>query len=128
MQKKKIALKMLAGEYAVSRLAADAAIPAWADGDGFVTISRSDAELSVVCLGGRVPAATQSDPGWSCLRFIGPFAFDDTGIVLAVIQPLSENGIGVFVVSTFDGDHLLLKQTDVARARALLLQAGHTLA
>ena len=127
MRKKKIALKMLEGEYAVSRLAPGEAIPDWADGDGFVTISRSDEELSVVCRAARVPSAVRSDQGWRCLRFVGPFAFDDTGIVLAVIQPLSENGIGVFVVSTFDGDHLLLKMDVIERARALLLEAGHSL-
>jgi hypothetical protein len=43
-----------------------------------------------------------------------------------VIRPLSENGIGIFVVSTFDGDHLLVSQADSERAVALLAGAGHT--
>ena len=64
---------------------------------------------------------------WTCFKLQGPFAFGETGIVLSVIRPLSENGIGTFVVSTYDGDHLLVKAADRLRARELLLQAGHRL-
>ncbi|MBV7534987.1 ACT domain-containing protein [Duganella sp. sic0402] len=122
-----ITLEQTNGDYAVCRLAPDAALPAWADGGGFVTISRSAHELSVVCLTERVPADTQQESGWTCLRFVGPFAFGATGIVLSVVRPLSEGGLGVFVVSTFDGDHLLLKTSDMAKAAALLERAGHVL-
>lgn len=123
-----INLEMAAGEYAVSRLPAQADIPNWADGNGFVTISRSAFELSIVCLAERVPAGTATESGWCCFRFVGPFAFGATGIVLSVVRPLSEGGLGVFVVSTFDGDHILIKQTDLPHALALLQVAGHSVA
>ncbi|MBD8567015.1 ACT domain-containing protein [Oxalobacteraceae sp. CFBP 8763] len=123
-----IKLEQAHGEYAVCRLEPNAVIPAWADGPGFVTISRSEHELSIVCLAERVPENTQKECGWTCLRFVGPFAFGATGIVLSVVRPLSEGGLGVFVVSTFDGDHLLLKTNDMPNAVALLGQAGHVLA
>ena len=122
-----LTLELAEGEYAVSRLNADAPIPAWAEGRGFVTVSRSDWELSIVCLAQRVPEGTPTEAGWCCMRFVGPFAFGATGIVLSVVRPLSEGGLGVFVISTFDGDHLLLKQADMPRARALLENAGHSL-
>jgi uncharacterized protein len=123
-----INLEMAKGEYAVSRLEPHAAIPSWADGDGFVTISRSAFELSIVCLAERVPAGTVTESGWCCLRFVGPFAFGVTGIVLSVVRPLSEGGMGIFVVSTFDGDHILIKQTDLPNALATLKVAGHIVA
>lgn len=122
-----ITLELADGEYAVSRLGATAAIPAWADGRGFVTISRSAFELSILCLAERVPGGVNTETGWKCLRFVGPFAFGATGIVLSVVRPLSEGGLGIFVVSTFDGDHLMVKQADWPRARALLENAGHVL-
>ena len=129
MQKEihQIELEQAQGEYAVCRLAPNAAIPFWADGTGFVTISRSAHELSIVCLAERVPADTQYENGWTCLRFVGPFAFGATGIVLSVVRPLSEGKLGVFVISTFDGDHLLLKTDDMPKAAMLLSQAGHVL-
>lgn len=123
-----VTLQQLAGDYAVARLGRDEAVPAWADGDGFVSVSRSDEELSVVCRSDRVPASVRHDAGWTCFKFRGPFAFDETGIALAVIRPLSEADIGIFLVSTFDTDYLLIKTENAARARALLEQAGHTLA
>lgn len=120
-----ITLQPLPDTYAIARLAPASALPAWADGPGFVSITRTADELSIVCLDHRVPAGTQADRGWQALRFVGPFAFGATGIILSVIRPLSENGIGVFVVSTFDGDHLLVQQADSGRAMALLAGAGH---
>ncbi len=124
---KHIALKRLDGVYGIARLAPDTPIPAWADGPGYVSITRSDDELSIVCLAARIPEDVRRDTGWRCLKFQGPFAFDQAGILLAVIEPLSRNGIGVFVVSTFDTDHLLLQEADIARAEHLLAAAGHTL-
>jgi uncharacterized protein len=118
-------LKKLAGAYAVARLEANSHIPAWADGDGFVSIGRTEDELSIVCLQERIPTATRKDRNWTCFKFQGPFAFGETGIVLSVIKPLSENGIGIFVVSTFDGDHLLVKTEDAVTAELLLVANGH---
>jgi uncharacterized protein len=123
----RITLEHAKGDYAISRLPPDAAIPGWADGPGFMTISRSAHELSVLCLTDRVPHGVVSEAGWACLRFVGPFAFGATGIVLSVVRPLSEGRIGVFVVSTFDGDHILVKQADLESARTLLVDAGHNL-
>ena len=122
-----ITLEQAAGDYAVSRLDARSPIPAWADGDGFVSISRSQHELSIVCAAARVPPGTVSEAGWRCWRFVGPFAFGATGIVLSVVRPLSLGGLGVFVVSTYDGDHLLLKTQDLPAAIQLLNDAGHVL-
>lgn len=122
-----ITLKRLGGSYGIARLDPTSPIPVWADGEGYVSITRSDDELSIVCLSQRIPEDVRRDTGWRCLKFQGPFAFDQAGILLAVIAPLSRNGIGVFVVSTFDTDHLLLQEADTARAEQLLAEAGHTL-
>lgn len=121
-----IKLQTLDGAYAISRLDATEAIPAWADGGGFVSISRTDDELSVVCLADRVPGDVKSDGGWTCFKLVGPFAFNETGIALAVIKPLAEAGIGIFLVSTFDTDYLLVKSSDAANAQRLLADVGHT--
>lgn len=123
----KIRLRELTGSYAICRFDAASLIPAWADGEGFVSISRSDDELSVVCRADRVPGDVKQDIGWTCYKFIGPFAFDETGIVSSVIGPLSDAGIGIFVISTFDGDHILIKESDVGRAAPVLTGAGHML-
>ncbi len=122
-----VTLTELYGDYAVARLDRGEPLPAWADGDGFVSISRTDDELSVVCRAGRVPASVRHQAGWICFKLVGPFAFDETGIALAVIRPLSEAGVGIFLVSTFDTDYLLIKSENAELARELLTAAGHRL-
>jgi len=122
-----VKLRLLNDVYGVARLRPSDPVPAWADGEGFVSISRTDDELSIVCRQDRIPRDVQLDGGWSCFKFRGPFAFDETGIVLSVIEPLSTHGIGIFVVSTFDGDHMLVKSGDLEKARGLLANAGHSL-
>lgn len=122
-----IALKRLEGDYGVARLAADAPIPPWADGPGLVSATRTDDELSVACRAERMPPEVRADRDWVCWKFEGPFAFDEHGILLAVVRPLSEAGLGVFVISSYDTDHLLLKSAAAPQAEALLKAAGHRL-
>ncbi|MCE7029510.1 ACT domain-containing protein [Jiella avicenniae] len=123
-----VTLRVLAGSYAISRLAPDAAIPDWADGPGFVSIGRTAEELSILCEAERVPFGIRSEPGWSGFRFVGPFAFGETGIAAAVLQPLADAGIGILLVSTFDTDHLFVKTEQAGRAAEALTAAGHVVA
>lgn len=122
----KLKLRFVPGRYAVTRLGADAAIPAWTSGPGFCAIIRADDELTIVCSDTRVPDGVEAERGWICLRTVGPFDFQATGIVQSLIAPLSSNGIGVFVVCTFDGEHLLIAEPDRDRAIGLLIAAGHS--
>ena len=118
-----LVLRRLAGDDAVCRLGASEAIPPWAEGAGFVSVSRSDEELSIRAE--RVPAAVRQDAPWTGFALQGPFECGQTGIVLAMVAPLAAAGIGVFVVSTFDGDHLLVKAADAGAAVQQLRAAGH---
>lgn len=124
-------LRILDGDYSVSRLPIAAPIPQWADGDGFVSISRATDELSIVCLSRRVPQSRevewQSESGWTCLQLVGPFAFTLTGILLAVLKPLAEASVGIFAVSTFDTDYVMVKHHQLPDTVAALANAGHTI-
>ncbi|MBB6251042.1 ACT domain-containing protein [Nitrospirillum iridis] len=120
-----ITLRPLNGRYAIAQLPPDAPIPSWWDGEGFTALARNDEELTLICPQERVPAGVKSDHDWMCLKFVGPFAFDQAGILLSVIRPLSEDGIGVFVTSTFNTDHLMVKAENRDRALSLLTAAGH---
>ncbi len=118
-------LEILDGEYAVSLLPADQAAPEWVHGEGFSNLSYCDDELSIVCRRDRVPPDVEHEGEWTAMKLTGSFAFDETGVVLSVVRPLSEDGLGVFVVSTFNRDYLLVKTKDLARAKASLSAAGH---
>jgi hypothetical protein len=117
----------LPGDYAVSRLAPDGTLPSWVKGSGFVNVSYCEDELSIVCQSDRVPSGTQSEAGWTALKLTASFEFDEAGIVLSVIKPVSEADLGVFLVSTFYRDYLLIKTNDLDQASALLSNAGHSI-
>ena len=54
----------------------------------------------------------------------GPFAFDQTGILLQVLEPLPATRIGIFAVSTFDTDYVLVKDHHLQAARQVLVESG----
>jgi hypothetical protein len=123
----KLRLVVLPDLYAVCRLDKDAAVPAWASWGEFSSITRTGEELSVVCPQNLVPDSIQCERGWRCLRVAGTMDFSMIGVVASMVTPLVEAGISVFVVSTFDTDYMLVKENDLARARAALQAAGHIL-
>lgn len=118
-------LRVLHGTYAVCQLSSTSPIPAWADGEGFITISRSDEELSIVCPEARVPTDAKAARGWRALKLEGPFEFSLTGILASVLGPLAEAKIGIFTVSTFDTDYVLVKAAHLEAALKVLESAGH---
>lgn len=120
-------LAQLPGRYAVCRLPADAGTPAWADGE-FVCVTRTVEELSVVCREDAVPEGVRCERGWRCLRVAGTLDLSLVGVLASLLVPLAEAGVGVFCVSTFDTDYLLVREADVDRAMPALREAGHRVA
>ncbi|MFN3703039.1 ACT domain-containing protein [Thermomonas sp.] len=117
---------LLPDTYAIARLDPAAPVPPGVlDGPGFSTISRTADELSLVCPEARMPAADRVEGGWRVLRLHGPFAFDEVGILSALLAPLAAARIGIFAISTFDTDYLLVKAEALATAQAVLAAAGH---
>ena len=115
----------LPGQFAVVRLAPEDPVPLWAMTGAFFSVTKTDDELSIVCDQGNVPPGLTCSMDWSCLKVVGPFAFDETGVIAAITSAIAAAGIGVFVLSTFDGDHLLVKETDLQTATAALQREGH---
>jgi hypothetical protein len=119
--------RQLRGSYAITRLAPDAPIPAWATSREFISITRTADELSIVCPAGNIPTDIAAGPRWACLRLEGPFLFSQTGVLLSFIQPLSGNGVPIFAVCTYDTDYVLIQEEHMGGVVELLRQAGHEL-
>lgn len=119
-----LALRLLPGRFAVCRLPAGSAIPGWFEPRGFASASWSADEVSLTCAQTQVPEGVPCERDWRCLMLQGPFAFDLTGVLLRVLQPLAAAGIGIFAVSTFDTDYVLVKETALERALAALANSG----
>ncbi len=116
------------GDFAICRLHRDAPLPAWAFGGGFVSITRTDDELSVVCRQGAVPGGVRCERDWRCLRVAGTLDLSLVGVLASLVVPLADAGISVFAASTFDTDYLLVKEMDAIRAGEVLRCHGHVIA
>jgi hypothetical protein len=126
-QRHSLKFRSLGESYAILRLEPDAATPAWAAQGEFNSISRTADELSIVCPAINIPATIRSPLRWMCLKLEGPFPFSVTGILLSFIQPLSDNAIPIFAVSTYDTDYVLIQEEFSQKALAILREAGHEL-
>ncbi len=91
----------------------------------FWTVSRTPDELSVLCRAEFVPEGVPTQKGWSALKLHGPFDFALTGILLSVLEPLAAARIGIFAVSTFDTDYVLVPGEHLGAAQQVLRDAGH---
>ncbi|MCB9384490.1 MAG: ACT domain-containing protein [Bryobacterales bacterium] len=118
-------LTVMDGRYAVCRLAADAPAPDWVPGGGFVSITRTAEELSVVCPQGAVPEGVPQEKDFRILKVEGPLDFSLTGVLAGLSGALAEAKISLFAVSTFDTDYILVRDADLARALEALTAAGH---
>lgn len=125
MPQHQLRFRQLSGTYAIVRIAPDAPVPDWATKGEFTSITRSADELSIVCPTENLPPDVRSSHRWICLKLEGPFAFSLTGVLLSFIEPLSDNGIPIFAIATFDTDYVLVQEESSATAIKLLTRAGH---
>ena len=120
-----LTLTLLEEHLAVCRLDAAAGVPAWATAASLFSVTRTADELSVVCPERLVPDDIGCEKGWRVYKLEGPFEFSEVGILSAVAVPLAEAGVGVFAVSTFDTDYVLVKEERVDLAASALRGWGH---
>lgn len=123
-----LTLSVLPQTFAVCRLDPAAEIPAALLPSGFVSITRTADELSLVLPEEVVPGTWRAERGWRCLKVQGPLDFALTGILAALSTPLAQAGISTFALSTYDTDYLLVRAADLDRALCVLAGHGHILA
>lgn len=123
-----VVLRLLAERLAVCRLPTSAPWPAPTSLEGCWSVTRTEAELSVVCPEEAVPGGdhVRVEQGWRALEVEGPLDFSMVGVMAGITAPLADSGVSVFVISTFDTDYVLVKSTAITHAIAALRAAGHT--
>lgn len=122
-------LTLLPGTLAVCRLPPNVPPPNWAlAGAGFLALTRTPAEISVVVASEAVPERVPREDGWRAVRVDTPLDFSMTGVLASLAVPLADAGVSIFAISTHDTDHLLVKDADASRAMAALEGAGHRFA
>jgi hypothetical protein len=118
---------VIPGTWAIIKLPPEAQIPSWAgEATGFVAITRTAEELSIIAPREVIPTAIDAPVDWSLIKVHGPFSFAAVGVLASFGTPLANAGISIIAVSTFDTDYVLVRSGDEGAARQTLIVAGHT--
>ena len=92
----------------------------------FCFTGRTDEELSLVCPSEDVPDnVLVRDDGWSGFRIEGELDFSLIGILSRISGILAENRIGIFAISTYNTDYVLMKKENVDKAATALIEDGY---
>ena len=94
----------------------------------FYFIGKTDEEVSLVCRTEDTPSVTiERDDGWRGFRIQGILDFSLVGILSKLSGILAENNIGIFAVSTFNTDYILVKAENFEKALSVLSAAGYNI-
>lgn len=92
----------------------------------FCFIGKTDDEISLVCRTEDVPEHTLArEDGWKGFRVDGVLDFSLTGILSGLSSVLADNKIGIFAVSTYNTDYILVKDKDFEKAMEALAHKGY---
>ncbi|MBQ1896667.1 MAG: ACT domain-containing protein [Lachnospiraceae bacterium] len=92
----------------------------------FFFVGKTDEEISLVCRTEDTPsAAVAREDGWKAFRIEGELDFSLVGILSKISGILADNNIGLFAVSTYNTDYVLVKKENFDRAMAVLTTAGY---
>ncbi|MDE6814705.1 MAG: ACT domain-containing protein [Lachnospiraceae bacterium] len=92
-------------------------------------VGKTDEEISLVCRTKDTPADTaERDGGWWGFRIEGVLDFSLIGILSKLSAILAENKSGIFAVSTFNTDYILVKAKNFDHAMTVLAAEGYEVA
>ena len=93
----------------------------------FYFIGKTDEEISLVCRTEDTPQETvERDDGWRGFRISGVLDFSLIGILSKLSGILAEKKIGIFAVSTYNTDYILVKEENFEKALLALEEEGYT--
>lgn len=125
MGNNKFTLSVLTEEYAICKLDPGHDIPEWVKRNDFWSVTKTQNELSIVCLEDKVPEDVKAESGWRILEVEGPLDFSMTGVLNCLTKPLADLKISVSVVSTYLTDYLLIHSKDLKPAIEVLRAQDH---
>ncbi|HMD88131.1 MAG TPA: ACT domain-containing protein [Anaerolineaceae bacterium] len=124
---KPLSLSILPWQLSVCRLFPGQTLPDGLFQSPFWSVTQIGDELSLVILQVLVQPDWKVESGWRCIQVLGPLDFNLIGILAQLSGVLAEADISIFALSTYDTDYLLIKETNLDKARAVLLDSGYDL-
>lgn len=122
---KSLKFAIVEGQFTIHRLKLGTPIPKGITASPFFSISGSEDELSIVAPDVVWMESETSDPGWACIKIVGPLGLNETGIVAGIASALARANISIFSVSTFETNFILVKQENLKKTIDTLSAKGH---
>lgn len=88
------------------------------------SLTRTSDEVSLVSPIAEPPGALTVNGPWAAFRVAGSMEFTLVGVLHRLTGPLRDAGVGVFAISTYDTDYLLVSESDAEAAVAAWTAAG----
>jgi len=112
--------------HSVLKLDPEGPNPAIPTDTDFWSITKTYDELSLVCVTGEAPevGVIERSDNWCAFRVAGTMEFTLTGVVAQISKILADAHLGIFVVSTFDTDFILVAAHDADAAVDKWREAG----
>lgn len=124
MKKSGIKLRVLPDGLSVCKLSDLSGIDL---GHDLYFIGRTADEISLVTKTADAPVSfTEREDGWRGFYIDGVLDFSLIGILAGITGVLAEAEIGIFAVSTYNTDYILVKEESLAKALRVLGEAGYT--
>jgi hypothetical protein len=112
---KRLKLKFMRDKYTILQVSKDSKLPDWIDmDDSFVSIIRTDDELSIVCKSSCVPNDNEliQSKDWIIIKIEALLDLSLVGILFSLLKVLKDNDISVYTISTYNTDYVLIKEKD----------------
>ncbi|MBO0475379.1 hypothetical protein IGL98_003272 [Enterococcus sp. DIV0840] len=96
--------------------------------NAFKSITYTEDECSIIVPSDTLETdqALSVDNDWFIIQIVGELDFSLVGILTQLANPLAENQISIFALSTYNTDYLLIKNKDKDKTIHVLRDCGHT--
>jgi hypothetical protein len=121
-------LKKLPEDFTICKLSDLNALAKLNQESGFWFLGKTDEELSLVCETSAVPEhVIDREDDFKAFRICGVLDFSLIGILAKISCVMADSGIGIFAVSTYNTDYILVKKEQFEKALKRLQEAGYTI-
>jgi hypothetical protein len=121
-------LELLEKEYSVYQFNVDHQIDYNTNNNDFISITKTKDEISVVAITGLFEHFAKREDNWKMLKINGILDFTLTGIISKITAILADNGISVFVISTYNTDYIMVKKDKLEDTIKVLEQNSYRVA
>lgn len=94
---------------------------------GFFAHIVTSEETTLICDATLIPPSVKQESDWSALKVDGVLDFNLVGIIAGISAVLTKAGISIFVVSTFNTDYILVRDSQIEAATTSLSEAGYNI-